>query len=195
MLPPNPGAPRLRNAAATRDAILASACRHFARDSYENVGVRDIARDAGVDPALVNRYFGSKEQLFRQALVCEGPISFEGMSAQELPEHLATLLLADDGCGEPSERLDWVMIMLRSAASPATIELVREAMHVNLLDPLSQILGDDDDAKIRAGMAFAIMLGSDILGAVYSDSPKPPGLDEQLHRRLTSLFTAALLGD
>ncbi|MEN3749242.1 TetR family transcriptional regulator [Sphingomonas sp. HF-S3] len=193
MLPPNAGAPRLRNAAATREAILVSACRHFARESYEKVGVREIARDAGVDPALVSRYFGSKEQLFRQTMVCEDPMNFDGLAREDLPEHLATMLLSEDACEGPGERLDWVMIMLRSAASPATIELVREAMQENLLDPLSDALGGDDDAKIRAGMAFAIMLGADVLSTVFEGSPKPPGLDEQLHGRLTRLFTAAML--
>src|SRR5215510_16021141 len=61
-------APRRRNAAATRAAILASARRAFARAGYESVGVREIAKGAGVTAMLVNRYFGSKEQLFAEVL-------------------------------------------------------------------------------------------------------------------------------
>ena len=56
-----PAPPRGRNAAATRQAILDSARWCFSRDGYDQVGVRDIAARAGADPALVNRYFGSKE--------------------------------------------------------------------------------------------------------------------------------------
>ena len=63
----SPRPPR-RDAAATRAAILASARRHFAARGYEHAGVRDIAAEAGVTAALVNRYFGTKEQLFREAL-------------------------------------------------------------------------------------------------------------------------------
>lgn len=59
---------RPRNAAATRDAILQSAIRHFARAGYDGVGVREIAADAGVTAMLVNRYFGSKEKLFAEAV-------------------------------------------------------------------------------------------------------------------------------
>jgi AcrR family transcriptional regulator len=65
--------PRPRNAAATRAAILEAATGRFAAESYEQVGMRDIARDVGVDPALISRYFGSKEELFRAVLDdCDG---------------------------------------------------------------------------------------------------------------------------
>jgi AcrR family transcriptional regulator len=60
--------PRRRNASATRSAILASALRAFSRAGYEGVGVREIAKGAGVTAVLINRYFGSKEQLFAKVV-------------------------------------------------------------------------------------------------------------------------------
>ena len=60
--------PRPRNAAATRTAILDAARERFAAESYDDVGMRDIARDVGVDAALISRYFGSKDDLFLAAL-------------------------------------------------------------------------------------------------------------------------------
>ena len=62
------GVPAKKSAAATREKLLASARQRFLRESYDNVGLRDIAADAGVDVALVGRYFGSKEQLFTEVL-------------------------------------------------------------------------------------------------------------------------------
>src|SRR5258706_11761494 len=59
---------RRRNAAATREAILASARQAFARAGYDGAGVREIAAGAGVTAMLVNRYFGSKEQLFAEVI-------------------------------------------------------------------------------------------------------------------------------
>src|SRR3954463_3784932 len=59
---------RKRNAEATRAAILAAGKSHFARSGYEGAYLRDIAADAGVDAALINRYFGGKESLFAEAL-------------------------------------------------------------------------------------------------------------------------------
>src|SRR4051812_43194812 len=90
---------RLRNAAATRQAILDSARRHFAREGYDNVGLREIAGDAGVDPALVCRFFGGKEQLRRGAVRGAAPPPLEGATAAALPARLAGILLEDEGEG------------------------------------------------------------------------------------------------
>ncbi len=59
---------RSRNAVATRQAILDAARTRFMAHSYEDVGMRDVARDVGVDAALVSRYFGGKEDLFIEVL-------------------------------------------------------------------------------------------------------------------------------
>ncbi|MBP2336188.1 AcrR family transcriptional regulator [Saccharothrix coeruleofusca] len=58
---------RRRSASATRAAILDAARVRFAAEGLDRVTVRDIAGDVGVDPAMVIRYFGSKEGLFAEA--------------------------------------------------------------------------------------------------------------------------------
>lgn len=52
----------------TRDRILASARNLFARNGIDKTSIRAIAKDAGVDPALVHHYFGTKTQLFAAAI-------------------------------------------------------------------------------------------------------------------------------
>src|ERR671917_219946 len=47
-----------------REAILGAARARFAADGYDRATVRAIAADAGIDPSMVMRYFGSKRQLF-----------------------------------------------------------------------------------------------------------------------------------
>src|SRR5918992_1301080 len=46
-----------------REAILGAARARFAADGYDRATVRAIAADAGIDPSMVMRYFGSKRQL------------------------------------------------------------------------------------------------------------------------------------
>ncbi len=63
--------PRGRRPAGSPDArkaILAAARAAFARDGY-NTSLRGIAREAGVDPALVRHYFADRAALFSQAVV------------------------------------------------------------------------------------------------------------------------------
>src|SRR5690606_33589660 len=57
-----------RDAGATRKNLILAARRHFASVGYERATVRAIAADADVNPALINRYFGGKEQLFAEAV-------------------------------------------------------------------------------------------------------------------------------
>jgi AcrR family transcriptional regulator len=48
----------------TRGAVLTAARQAFAENGYDGVSIRQIATSAGVDPALIHHYFGTKEQLF-----------------------------------------------------------------------------------------------------------------------------------
>ena len=57
-----------KDATETRARILLSAQQAFARNGYHATGLREIAAAALCDPALIRRYFGSKERLFEQAL-------------------------------------------------------------------------------------------------------------------------------
>jgi AcrR family transcriptional regulator len=52
----------------TRGEILDAARAAFAGRGYDGVSVRAVARAAGVDPALVHRFHGSKEELFVAAM-------------------------------------------------------------------------------------------------------------------------------
>ena len=49
----------------TREAILAAAEQEFADKGFELASAREICRRAGVNSALLSRYFGSKEVLYR----------------------------------------------------------------------------------------------------------------------------------
>src|SRR3954466_3081506 len=64
--------PRIRDAQNTRRALLRAAQRRFAVLGYDRTTTRDIARDAGVNLALIRRYFGGKEGLF-QAVIAATP--------------------------------------------------------------------------------------------------------------------------
>ena len=77
----------------TRARILAAARIRFSSNNYESVGTRDIAADAGVDAALVNRYFGSKEKLFLE--VIEGGFRVDEHLSDNLDELGAHLVNAE----------------------------------------------------------------------------------------------------
>jgi AcrR family transcriptional regulator len=184
---------RLRNAAATRQTILDSARRHFARDGYDNVGLREIASDAGVDPALVSRYFGGKEQLLKEAVRGDTPPLFDGIALVELPVHLAGLLLEDarEGCGSAAEQTECLLILLRSASSQKASEIVREAAGEDILRPIAALL-DGPDAEVRATLCLAILIGFGMLRSTLAFSPLGRAEEGALRRSLERLFETAL---
>lgn len=155
--PPAAGCgPRGRNAAATRQSILDAARVSFTCDSYEQVGVREIAGRAGVDPALVNRYFGSKEGLFAEAVASKLDLRvlFDGDRAT-LGERLARYVIqkkpVDDG-------YDPLVALLRSTSCEAPARMLREVLREGFVAPLAALM-DGPHAVQRAELVGSTLLG------------------------------------
>jgi len=108
----------------TRDAILAAARQRFADLGYHGATIRGIAADAGVDPALVHHFFGTKERLFAAAMrlpVVPGDLidaalagAGPGRAGESLGERLVRAMLA---AWDVREIRDTFLGLLRSAAT------------------------------------------------------------------------------
>jgi AcrR family transcriptional regulator len=149
--------PRRRDAAATREAILDSAIRNFARAGYDGVGVREIAGDAGVTAMLVNRYFGSKERLFAEAVeVSFAPAVFITESPQSLTRDAAALLASRSA--PDADELWPFLIVLRSASNPRAAEIVRDAIERHVGRRLSSQL-PEPGARLRSDLVLSVISG------------------------------------
>lgn len=189
---PSPESPRARNAAATREAMLRAARHRFLNDSYETVGLRDIAGDAGVDVALVSRYFGGKEELFREVLRGTDPGKFRTVSAAaDLPEFLAGLATQPHGPGD-REHVERLILILRSASSPVAAGIVRQAFSENVLEPIASLL-NGPEAELRASLSLAVLMGTAVLETVMAVEPFCECDREPVRRRLVRVLEAALM--
>jgi AcrR family transcriptional regulator len=148
-----------RDAAATRAGIMQAARRRFSRPGYDHVGVREIAADAGVNAALVNRYFGSKEELFAE--IAASAFNIEDVSRgpmSEWGERTAKFLMGalppeeDDGDFNPFQ------FLLGSVLSPVAAPIVARHLHANFIIPLAERIGTED-ARLRASIATSYVLG------------------------------------
>lgn len=148
---------RPRNAAATREAILVSAIRHFAAAGYDGVGVREIAQDAGVTAMMVNRYFGSKEQLFAEAVETSfAPAVFIAEQSEHVARDAAAMLVARTApdVDAPASFL----IMLRSVSNPRAAEIVRDAIERHVGARLARQL-PDPGRQIRTDVMLSVISG------------------------------------
>ncbi|CAM5671976.1 hypothetical protein STENM36S_07631 [Streptomyces tendae] len=90
------GRPPRTESADTRDRILTTAREEFSERGYDKTSVRGIAKAAGVDPALVHHYFGTKEQVFEAAI----EVAFA--PALSPPKRSATALSTRSASGSPA---------------------------------------------------------------------------------------------
>ncbi len=88
-----PKRPRPRDAAASRAALLAAAQELFGQAGFERTTIREIGEQAGVDAALIARYFGSKADLYIAAVAAES-LGDQLPTAYEDIAHMASTLLA-----------------------------------------------------------------------------------------------------
>ena len=155
---------RHRNAVATRAAILASARAAFARAGYDGAGVREIAAGAGVTAMLVNRYFGSKEQLFAEVVAdtMAEPVILrrENLEGSADPVKMAHALVAVTKPG--AAPLDGFQIMLRSASNPVAAEIARKQIEKHHQKTLASAL-DGPHAAERASLVFALVAGLQVM--------------------------------
>ncbi|RFA10244.1 TetR family transcriptional regulator [Subtercola boreus] len=147
----------------TRGAILDAARSRFAADGYAAATIRRIALDAGVDAALVMRFYGSKDDLFAAAMSVPTDAlqrlanAFDGPTEQ-LGERVtrAYLTLWE---GSPSE-YEPLLAMFRSAVNheQAAAQL-REFLQARFVEGIVPRLGDVPDAALRVSAASSLLLG------------------------------------
>jgi AcrR family transcriptional regulator len=162
---------RRRDAAASRTAILTAARACFSEDSYERVGVRDIATRAGVTAALVIRYFGSKERLFAEALRWDlrdlGLAELLVGDLEQLGARLARYVVLEAPPGP-------FLTIVRVAPNAQAAAVVREITEEEFTVPLARRLAGDHAAlraSIRASIVTALLLGLAVRYHVLQDGP------------------------
>jgi AcrR family transcriptional regulator len=157
-----------------RTAIVAAATRLFADEGYDGVSLRQIAREAGVDSALVHHYFEGKEDLFAACveLPAEPNDVLRGVH-EILPEDRGrfvaqAVLRLWDG---PQQRA--LAAFLRGTIS-STVRtrllgsVVQRRILAHIVDGLP---GDDDERRLRASLAATQVVGFIIVRYVVRIEP------------------------
>jgi AcrR family transcriptional regulator len=143
-----------RRSAATKAAILAAARERFAADGYERATIRAIAADAAIDPAMVMRYYGSKEKLFAAAAEFDLRLpDLNTLPRGGVGKALARHLL------ERWENDDTLKALLRAAVTNETAAARMRAIFAEQLGPVIAKLCGDTTAGTRAGLIATQALG------------------------------------
>src|SRR5437899_970405 len=144
---------KARKSDRTRAAILDAAQRLFAQHGHGRTTVRDIAAKASIDPALVVRYFGSKDELFVRAAAFDLRMpDLSKVKRSQIGDTIRRFL-------ELGEGFTGMTVLLRSAASnDYAASRVRELFAAQVLPAFARV-GSRADAAERAGLVASQLLG------------------------------------
>lgn len=182
----------------TKQSILESARTVFAEAGYDKASVRAIAAAAGVDPALIHHYFGTKEKLFLASM--NSPVNPAEMipkamagPREQAGERIVALVISvwDSPAGVAA------VALLRSAMSNEwTARLLREFIVTQVLRrAVVELEIDEKQAPLRASLVATQIAGLAIARYVLKVEPLASAPAEQLVAAIGPTVQRYLMGD
>ena len=151
----------------TKGTIRATAARLFHEHGYDKVSLRAVAREAGVDPALIHHYYASKADLFTQAVLG---------TSWDPGEYLADILSGpDEQVGRraarlflnPGERGPYeAYLVALTVPAPTAARATAEMIAREVLAPVAVHYGHNNAtlrAHVAASTLVGVLIGRDVL--------------------------------
>ncbi|MGW0710250.1 TetR/AcrR family transcriptional regulator [Streptomyces sp. NPDC002643] len=145
-----------RKGERTRRRILEAARRKFAEVGYERATIRAIAAEAEVDKSSVIQYFGSKDELFREAVRWDIPVP--EMTADDPAQTVENLVRGMLGAWAADPDSPMAVLLRTSMTSEDAAELLRSHITAQAVEPVAATV-TADDARLRAALIGAMMMG------------------------------------
>jgi AcrR family transcriptional regulator len=145
-----------RKGQRTRRRILETARRVFADVGYERATIRSIAAAAGVDKSSVTQYFGTKQNLFREAVhwdirIAEVTTEDPGQSAENYARGMLAAWASD-----PNSPM--AVLLRTSLTSEDAAEILRTHITSQAVNALAARI-DSPEARLRAALVGAVLMG------------------------------------
>lgn len=179
----------------TREAILAAARELFGERGYDGATIRAIAGKAGVDPALVHHFYGSKEQVFVAAmrvpfnpsdaipLIVDGP-------REQIAERMMRFFIGV--WREPDSRAAFLGLMRSAMTNEQVASMVRQFLRQTLL---ARVAGALDVPPLRAEAAMSHLIGLVLMRFVLRLEPLATAEEEELIRLVAPSIQRYFDGD
>lgn len=195
---------KIREREARRNLIISAAERSFAGKPFNKVSMRDIAREAGISPASIYRYFPDQQTLFVEAflrgsrrIVDSFRVAVEenhGVSLERIAGEFLDFLIEND----PYFRM-MTHFMLDGSLSPALVERLNEESRL-LIDQFDSLFGrmnSTGDRRLLAHAFFAAMNGILITFRDYPGRSKEEVVEhmKRVGRVIARLFTLSVTSD
>lgn len=187
-----------------KERIMAAAIKLFAKKGFAAVGVRELAKEAGVNLAMINYFYGSKKGLFK-AILSDFFDNYLALVEKNLPGDDSLEIKARRTIHEAAKYFmahrDIVLIALTELPhdDPEMIDLkvgkvtkVAALFQEHLVEPLIKATGKDVPMPIVAsaipGVLVAYFLMRPVMEKVW-----PAGYDDEIMKRYPELVTEIYL--
>jgi AcrR family transcriptional regulator len=194
---PRAGRGRRPGSADTRQIVLLAARAAFADRGFDGATVRDVAARAGVDPALVLHYFGSKQALFVAAM--EFPLDIRAMvqrilagPPEQIGERVVRFVL--EVWDAPATRPVMLGIVRSATTDPVAAAMLRRVITEGPVLALATAL-DRPDAALRATLAGSQVVGLIMVRYVVGVEPLASAPEDVLVRTIGATIQRYLTGD
>jgi AcrR family transcriptional regulator len=188
----------------TREAILEAARAQFAERGYDGATIRAIAAGAGVDPALVHHFYGTKERLFTAAMqlpIVPSEVITAALAGESRPagvsvgEHLVRSALA---VWESADvRTAFVGILRSALTSDQAAAMLREFVTQAILGPVASVAdaSDPERTPFRAALVGSQVLGLALTRYVMQLGPVAAATPDELAAAIGPTVDRYLTGE
>ena len=188
---------RRPGSSGAREEILSAAKRAFAEGGYERTTIRGVAREAGVDPALIHHYFGNKRQLFVDSMdLPANPAELiDGLLATGDPEDLGERMIRFMlGVWDDEENRAPLVAIVRTAMSDdQAASMVREFATTEILGRIVKAARGDNQ-ELRATLLASQVFGLLIMRYIIKLEPLASTDPETVARAIGPTFQRYLTG-
>ncbi|WP_426998798.1 TetR family transcriptional regulator [Pseudarthrobacter sp. N5] len=182
----------------SREQILDTARRLFAEHGFEGTSLRQIARETGVDPAMIHHFFEGKDDLF--ALSVELPADpaevLAGVDAQD-PQHRAEAIIrAVMRLWESPAQHGLVAFIRGTIGSKAKTALLREMVTRTILSRImTGISGPAAEISMRSNLVASQMVGLMLVRYVIRLEPLASATHDDVVRLIAPTIQHYLTGE
>lgn len=180
-----------RDAEATANRILSAAQQVFHERGYEGATTRQIADRAGINMALIKRYYGSKLGLFEKAVLPH--LSLEHLMKVPIAD-LGDVLATTYANTDTKTGFDPFATMLRSISSPDAGPVLVDALKRQAIEPLFGILPGNDVAA-RVTLILTQLAGLILQFRILGIPPQSFEEREAIRARLAKHLNGLVTGD
>lgn len=191
------GAAKLRDADHTRRLLLSSARRRFAHSGYATTTVREIAADAGVNVALINRYFTSKEGLFQACLERAVEDLDRTIPATETVEETVNQIVKRVTASPTGEHHLQMLLLLRTSGDDGA-EIIRRDTFRSFAERMARVFGWEpgdpgtEHIMLRAQVAMSAAFGIILLQSTSGLEPLTSATEDDLRGPLGDVIRTLL---